>query len=180
MVLNPTNCFSEVICECSNFIPNSISRGNRMELIKGVCLHYLCRETHITELSRFSFTKHKRMSLCVLTATASCTRLWGKYILSFLSIFELKSHKTQVLPISVGMTSFLGFTIVKHFIRSVKKYLTFGREKKIAYLEHWKPNHPQSSLLGTPHTSPSGAAIVGSIPRKPLSKWSLARLSLQP
>jgi len=31
-----------------------------------------------------------------------------------------------------------------------------------------------------PHTSPSGAAIVGSMPKKPLSEWSLARLSLLP
>jgi len=40
-------------------------------------------------------------------------------------------------------------------------------------LERWTPNHPQSSSLGTPHTSPSGAAIVGSMPKKPLSEWSL-------
>ena len=53
-------------------------------------------------------------------------------------------------------------------------------KKKLAYLERWTPNHPQSSSLGTPHTSPSGAAIVGSMPKKPLSEWSLARLSLLP
>ena len=62
----------------------------------------------------------------------------------------------------------------------LEKYPTFGREKKLAYLERWTPNHPQSSSLGTPHTSPSGAAIVGSMPKKPLSEWSLARLSLLP
>lgn len=34
----------------------------------------------------------------------------------------------------------------------------------------WSNRNFQSSLLGTPHPSLSGAAIVGSIPRKPLSK----------
>jgi hypothetical protein len=62
----------------------------------------------------------------------------------------------------------------------LKKYLIFGwGEKKPAYLECWKPNDPQSSLLGTPHTSPSGSAIIGNILRKPLLEWCLAQLSLQ-
>ena len=39
----------------------------------------------------------------------------------------------------------------------LEKYLTLGQEKKQTYLECWKPNHPQSSLLGTSYTSPSGA-----------------------
>lgn len=69
---------------------------------------------------------------------------------------------------------------VKHVRGLLEKYPTFGWGKKLAYLERWKANHPQGSLLGIPYTSPSGAATVGSISKKPLSKWSLARLSLQP
>ena len=61
----------------------------------------------------------------------------------------------------------------------LEKYPTFGWEKTPVYLECWTPNHPQSCLLRTPHISPSGAAIVGNIPRKPLSEWCLARLLLQ-
>ena len=40
---------------------------------------------------------------------------------------------------------------------------TFGQVKRQPYLEHCKLNHPQSSLLGTSHTSPSDAAIVVNI-----------------
>ena len=65
-------------------------------------------------------------------------------------------------------------------MRSVRKVpdLRVG-EKKQAYMECWKPNQPPSSLLGTPHFSPSDATIVGNIPRKPLLEWCLALLSLQ-
>jgi hypothetical protein len=62
----------------------------------------------------------------------------------------------------------------------LEKIRPMAGKKKLAYLERWTPNHPQSSSLGTPHTSPSGAAIVGSMPKKPLSEWSLAQLSLLP
>ena len=65
-------------------------------------------------------------------------------------------------------------------MRSVRKVSNIqAGKKKQAYLECWKPNHPQSHLLGTPHISPSSAAIFGNIPRKLLSKWCLARLLLQ-
>ena len=97
---------------------------------------------------------------------------------------------------SIKMESFISMYILvilyKSIISAVKggnnpemaQYVVCIRplagKKKLAYLERSTPNHPPSSSLGTPHTSPSGAAIVGSMPRKPLSEWSLARLSLLP
>jgi hypothetical protein len=75
----------------------------------------------------------------------------------------------------------LHFFLFKCYLRGLlEKYPTFAREKKLAYLKLWTPNHPQNSSLGTPHISPSVAAIVGSMPKKPLPEWSLARLSLLP
>ena len=56
----------------------------------------------------------------------------------------------------------------------LEKYLTIGGGGQ-AYLEHWKPNCPQSGLLGTPHTSPTLLETF----RETLSQWCLARLSLQ-
>ena len=80
-------------------------------------------------------------------------------------------------PRSQSRNPFQSFTYLlwNFHTKSVRKVsdLRAGKEKQV-YLERWKPNHPQSSLLGIPHASPSSAAIVGITPRESLLEWCLA------
>ena len=89
-----------------------------------------------------------------------------------------KSQKNYIFKYSINTISLKPFPIF-NIQGLLEKYLIFGREKKKAYLERWKPNLSKISLLGTSHTSPRGTTIVGNIPGKLLLEQYLTRLSLQ-